>query len=162
MQVQLAPVTIDRIAVREEEKHEELTITEAVDNEDWGAVVLRTNFAQDWAREAKEANPKQEATLPEEYNRHQVLRLCVLDYYFSPLFPLPCLVDCAPPPLSITCFTFALTVLHMRASVSADVHPLCTVHARISSPLPYVSLHLPCTLPNPLTCVVPRPLYALW
>ena len=91
-----------------------------------------------------------------------MLRLCVLDYYFSPLFPLPCLVDCAPPPLSITCFTLALTVLYMRAPVSADVHPLCTVHARISSPLPYVSLHLPCTLPNPLTCVVPRPLYVLW
>ena len=30
----------------------------------------RTNFAQDWAQEAKEASPKQEATLPEEYNRH--------------------------------------------------------------------------------------------
>ena len=72
-QVQLALVTIDRIAVREEEKHEELTITEAVDNEDWGAVVSRTNFAQDWAREAKEASPRQEAMLPEEYNRHQVV-----------------------------------------------------------------------------------------
>ena len=44
-QVQLAPVTIDRIEVEDEEKHEELTITEAVDNEDWGAVVSRTNFA---------------------------------------------------------------------------------------------------------------------
>ena len=67
------PVTIDRIAVKDEEKHEELTITEAVDNEDWGAVVSRTNFAQDWAREAKEASPKQEATLPEEYDRHRVV-----------------------------------------------------------------------------------------
>ena len=97
------------------------------------------------------------------FNLHwlRMLRLCVSDYYFSPLFPLPCLVDCAPPPLSSTCFTLALTVLHMRASVPADVHPLCTVHARISSPLPYVSLHRLCTLPNPLTCVVPRPLYAL-
>jgi hypothetical protein len=66
--VQLALVTIDRIAVREEEKHEELTITEAVNNEDWGAVVSRINFAQDWAREAKEASLKPEATLPVEYD----------------------------------------------------------------------------------------------
>ena len=44
-QVQLTPVTIDWIVVKDEEKHEELTITEAVDNEDWGAVVSRTNFA---------------------------------------------------------------------------------------------------------------------
>ena len=72
-QIQLAPVTIDQIAVKDEEKHEELTITEAVDNEEWGTIVSRTNFAQDWAREAKEASPKQEATLPEEYNRHQVV-----------------------------------------------------------------------------------------
>jgi hypothetical protein len=48
-QVQLAPVTIDQIAVEEEEKYEELTVTEAVDNEDWKAVVSRINFAQDWA-----------------------------------------------------------------------------------------------------------------
>ena len=48
-QVQLTPVIIDRIAVKDEEKHEELTITEATDNEDWEAVVSRTNFAQDWA-----------------------------------------------------------------------------------------------------------------
>ena len=71
--MQLALVTIDQIAVKDKEEHKELTITEAVDNEDWGAVVSRTNFAQDWAREAKEASPKQEATLPEEYNRHQIV-----------------------------------------------------------------------------------------
>ena len=58
-----------------------------------------------------------------------------------------------------TCFTLALTVPHTRASVPIDAHPLCTVRARLSSPLPYVSLHLPCTIPDPLTCVVPRPLY---
>ena len=71
-----------------------------------------------------------------------------------------CLVDCAPPPLSITCLTLALTVPSTCASVPADVHPLCPLCAHISSPLPYVSLHLMCMLPDPLTCVVPRPLYA--
>ena len=30
-----------------------------------------------------------------------------------------------PLPLSITCLTLAVTVLLMRASVPADVHPLC-------------------------------------
>ena len=74
--------------------------------------------------------------------------------------PLLCLADCAPSLLSITCLTLAFTVPHTHASVPADVHPLCTVHARISSPLPYVSLHPLCTPPYPLTCVVPRPLYA--
>ena len=63
--------------------------------------------------------------------------------------PLPYLADCAPSLLSITCFTLALTVLHTRASVPADVHPLCTVHACVSSPLPYVSLHPLCTPPYP-------------
>jgi hypothetical protein len=61
------------------------------------------------------------------------------------------------PPLSITCLTLALTVLLMRASVPADVHPCVPLCVRISSPLPYGSLHLLCTLSDPLTCVVPRP-----
>ena len=71
-----------------------------------------------------------------------------------------CLADCAPPPLSITCLTLALTVPPTRASVPADVRPLCPSYARPSSLLPYVSLHYLCTLPDPLTCVTPHPLYA--
>ena len=68
----------------------------------------------------------------------------------SPYYgPLPCLADCAPSLLSITCFTLALTVLHTRASVPVDVHLLCTFHAHISSPLPYVSSHPLCTSPYP-------------
>ena len=69
-----------------------------------------------------------------------------------------CLADCAPPPLSITCLTLAFTVLPMRASVPADVHPLCPLCARTSSPLPYVSLHLLCTLPDPLNMCSTTPL----
>ena len=71
-----------------------------------------------------------------------------------------CLVDCAPLPLSITCLTLALTVLPTRASVPADVHLSRPSDARLSSLLPYVSLHRLCTLPDPPTCVTPRPLYA--
>ena len=56
-----------------------------------------------------------------------------------------CLMDCAPPPLSITCLTLALTVLPMCASVPADVHPLRPLCTHISLLLPYVSLHLLCT-----------------
>ena len=63
-------------------------------------------------------------------------------------------------PLSITCPTLALTVLPMHASVSADVHRSCPSYAHPSSLLPYVSLHRLCMLPDPLTCVTPRPLYA--
>ena len=54
-----------------------------------------------------------------------------------------CLADHAPPPLSITCLTLALTVPSTRASVPADVHPLCPPCAHICSLPPYVSLH-PC------------------
>ena len=63
-----------------------------------------------------------------------------------------------PLPLSITCFTFTATVPFMHASVPADARPLCTLCARISSPLPYVSLHRWCTLSAPFTCVLPCPL----
>ena len=65
-------------------------------------------------------------------------------------------------PYLLTCLTLAPTVLPTRASVPVDVHPLCPLCARISSPLPYVSLHLLCTLPGPLTYVVPRPLYVFF
>ena len=69
-----------------------------------------------------------------------------LSFFFSIPSPpspyhryLPCLVDCAPSLLSITCLTLALTVLHTHASVPADVHPLCTFHARI--PHRYLMYH---------------------
>ena len=110
--------------------------------------------------------------------------------FLSPTFPLPSYytMDTLPPllvialswtyllisrlgqdalrtvhclPYLLTCLTLAPTVLPTRASVPADVHLLCPLCARISSPLPYVSLHLLCTLPDPLTCVTPCPLYAL-
>ena len=71
-----------------------------------------------------------------------------------------CLANCALSPLSITCLTLALTVLPTRASVPANMHPSCPSYAHPSSLLPYVSLHHWCTLPDPLTCVTPRPLYA--
>ena len=48
-------------------------------------------------------------------------------YYGHP--PPFCLADCAPSLQFITCLTLASTVPHTRASVPADVHPLCTFHA---------------------------------
>ena len=65
-----------------------------------------------------------------------------------------------PPPIYYTPYPHPFTVPLMRASVPADVHPSCPPYAHISSPLPYVSLHPPCTLLTLLTCVTPRPLYA--
>ena len=62
-------------------------------------------------------------------------------------------------PYLLTCLTLTLTVPSTRTSVPADVHLLCPLCAHISSLLPYVSLHLPCMFPDPLTYVVPRPLY---
>ena len=72
-----------------------------------------------------------------------------------------CLADCAPFPLSITRPIPTFAVPFMCASVPADVHSSCPLHAHISSPLPYVSPHFLCTPPDPLTYVTPRPLYAL-
>ena len=68
--------------------------------------------------------------------------------------------DCAPPPLSIACLTLAVAIPSTRTSVPTDVHPSCPSYAPLSSLLPYVLSHLWCVLPNPLTCVTPRPLYA--
>ena len=45
--------------------------------------------------------------------------------------PLLALRTARPSLLSITCFILALTVPHTRASVPADVHLLCAVHARL-------------------------------
>ena len=71
-----------------------------------------------------------------------------------------CLADCALPLLSITCLTLTLTVLPTCASVPADVHLSCPSNARLSSLLPYVSLHHLCALLDPSRCVTPCPLYA--
>jgi hypothetical protein len=54
-----------------------------------------------------------------------------LDYYFSPLFPPFALRTVRLSLLSITCLILAFTVPHTRASVPTDVHPLCTIHARL-------------------------------
>ena len=96
------------------------------------------------------------------YNGHPPFAPCYgleLDLFSDTKTGTRCLADCAPPPLSITCPTLALTVPSTRASVPADVHLLCPSHARLSSLLPYVSLHRSCMLPDPLTCVTPHPLY---
>ena len=58
---------------------------------------------------------------------------------YSLSLALRTIADYAPSLLSITCLTLALTVLHTRASVPADVHPLCTVHARF--PHRYLMYH---------------------
>ena len=83
---------------------------------------------------------------------------CTMDTLPS-LLVMPCEL-CPSPLLSITHLTLTLTVLPTRASVPADVHLSCPSNTRLSSLLPYVSLHCLCTLPDPPTCVTPRPLYA--
>ena len=103
--------------VEDEEKHEELTITEATDNEDWGAVVSRTKFAQDWAREAKEASPKQEATLPEEYDRHQVVFSEEAVKQFPPSRPEDHAIKLKPgAPAKINCKIYPLTKAELEAT----------------------------------------------
>ena len=117
VQVQLAPVTIDWIEVKNEERHEELTITEAVGNEDWEAVVSRTNFAQDWAREAKEASPKKEATLPTEYDQHQVVFLEEAAKQFPPSQPKDHAIKLKPgAPAEINCKIYPLTKAELEAT----------------------------------------------
>ena len=46
-----------------------LTMIEEQSDAEWGAMIARTNFAQNWAREANEAKQEQApiAELPEEY-----------------------------------------------------------------------------------------------
>ena len=79
--------------------------------------------------------------------------------YLSPFsFPIYCTMDtlpsllvmpcglCPSPLLSITHLTLTLTVPPTHASVPADVHLSCPSDARLSSLLPYVSLHRLCML----------------
>ena len=116
-QVQLAPVTIDQIEVKDEEEREELTITEAVDNKDWGAIVSRTNFAQDWAQEAKEASPKQETVLPEEYDRHQIVFSKKAAKRFPPSRPEDHAIKLKPgAPAKINCKIYPLTKAELEAT----------------------------------------------
>ena len=100
-------------------------------------------------------------------------KVCVMTVRLGPLFFFP-IFSLSPSTVllrsSMPCgrcasylftrLTLVATVLLTHASAPADAPPLCIVHACISSPLPYVSLHLLCTPPDPLTCVVPCPLYA--
>ena len=53
----------------------ELTMIEEQCDAEWGAVVSRTNFAQDWAREANEAKQALAPTakVPDEYRRHDLV-----------------------------------------------------------------------------------------
>jgi gag-polyprotein putative aspartyl protease len=77
-QVQVDSVTVDETVIRRDMyvlQEPELTMIEEQCNAEWGAVVLRTNFAQDWAREANEAKQALVLTVrvPDEYHRHNLV-----------------------------------------------------------------------------------------
>jgi hypothetical protein len=55
--------------------------------DEWGAIA-RTNFAQEWAREAKQAQTL-EVRLPEEYQRHSI----IFDENAAKRFPPSCPED---------------------------------------------------------------------
>ena len=91
------------------------------------------------------------------------------DYYFSSHFLSPFTVLRIPPlPRGLrTLLSYLLHALPPPLLYYIRAHQyllMCTLCAPfmpvLSSPLPYVSLHPLCTPPYPLTCVVPRPLYA--
>ena len=116
-QVHLALVTIDQIEAKNKEQHEELTIIEAIDNKDWGAVVSRTNFAQDWAWEAKEASLKIKATLPEEYDWHQIVFSEEVAKWFPPSQPKDHAIKLKPrAPAEINCKIYPLTKAKLEAT----------------------------------------------
>jgi hypothetical protein len=97
----------------------ELTFTEAADNEDWGAVVSRTNFAQDWAQEAKEAEKGQklEAQLPEKYQRHAVVFSEEAAKRFPPSQPEDHAIKLKPgAPQEINCKVYPLTKPELEAT----------------------------------------------
>ena len=77
----------------------------------------RTNFAQDWAREAKEASPKQEAVLPEEYDRHQVVFSEEAAKRFPPSRPEDHAIKLKPgAPAEINCKIYPLTKAELEAT----------------------------------------------
>ena len=142
-------------------------------------------FGPQWFSRVKVATTKVGLSQAKSFGADFVMTVR-LDYYFlSPtLFPLPYSTTDTLPSLLVNAlsWTYLLTPRQrqdalrtvrpspylLHASPSPPLYYLrvhqyllmCTLCARISSPLPYVSLHLLCTLPGRLTCVVPRPLYA--
>jgi hypothetical protein len=97
----------------------ELTFTEAADNENWGADVSRTNFAQDWACKAKEAEKgqKPEAQLPEEYQRHTVVFSEEAAKQFPPSQPEDHAIKLKPgASQEINCKVYPLTRQELKAT----------------------------------------------
>ena len=73
--VQVNSMTVDENEIRRDMCtmwELELTTIEEQSDAKWGAMIARTNFAQNWAREANEAKREQApiTELPEEYKRH--------------------------------------------------------------------------------------------
>ena len=73
--VQVNSTTVDETEIRRDMCTmwgPELTMIEEQSDAEWGAMIARMNFAQNWAREANKAKQEQApiAELPEEYKRH--------------------------------------------------------------------------------------------
>ena len=77
-QVQVDSVTVDETVVKKAMcvmQKPELTMIEEQCNTKWGAVVSRTNFAQDWAQEVNDAKQVLVLTakVPDEYCQHELV-----------------------------------------------------------------------------------------
>ena len=73
--IQVESVTVDETKIRKDMCtmwEPELTMIEEQSDAEWGAMIARINFAQNWAREANKAKQEQAPTaeLPEEYKQH--------------------------------------------------------------------------------------------
>src|SRR6202789_2458308 len=96
---------------------EEINSIEPIEfiNQEWGAIA-RTNFAQEWAREAKQGQTL-EVQLPEEYQRHKI----IFDEQAAKRFPPSRLEDHAiklkpGAPSEINCKIYPLTKQELVAT----------------------------------------------
>ena len=121
-QVQVDLVTVDETVIRRDMyvlQKSELTMIEERCDAKWGAVVSRTNFAQDWAREANEAKQVLALTakVPNEYCQHELVFSEEAAKCFPPSRPEDHAIRLKPgAPAEINCKIYPLTKTELEAT----------------------------------------------
>ena len=96
-----------------------LTMIEEQSDAEWGAMIARTNFAQNWAREANEAKQEQApiVELPEEYKRHAQIFSEEAAKRFPPSRPEDHTIQLKPgAPDKIKCKIYPMTKQELEAT----------------------------------------------
>ena len=121
-QVQVDLITVDGTIIKRDMyvlQEPELTMIEEQCDTEWGAVVSRTNFAQDWVREANEAKQALALTVkvPDEYHWHNLVFSEEAAKHFPLSQPEDHAIRLKPgAPAEINCKIYPLTKAELEAT----------------------------------------------